>query len=140
MSEVEDEKFLADRGIQRVTDDSKGVYFLTPVPGLRKLWKRDQVETYLRKENKAGRHTDVTASMFRFSKTRSKPEAPPVGGAGDVNQPVFQPALPPTPSLFEGTVSRLAKAPGPMVNHRKDLCRAARDLEHSFKKLSLKVT
>ena len=140
MSEVNDEKFLADRGIKRVTDDTKDVYYLTPVPGLRKLYKRDQVETYLRKAHKADRLTDVKASMFSFSRKRSKPEALTVGGAGDVAQPVLQPflqpALPPAPSLSEATVSRLAKAPGPMVDHRKDLCGAARDLEHIFKKLN----
>ena len=138
MSEVTDEKFLADQGIKRVIDDTKEVYYLTPVPGLRKLYKRDQVDTYLRKAHQAGRLTGVTANMFSFSKKRPKPELLPVGGAGDVAQPVLQPvlqpALSPAPSLSEATVSRLAKAPGPMVDHRKDLCGAARDLEHIFKK------
>ena len=151
MAEADDEKFLSDRGFQRVSEDVPKVFYITPFPRQQNLYKRDQVDRYLEKQNKAGKHTDVTASMFRFSKKRSKPEVLPVGGAGDVIQPdlesvlqsVLQPDLQPAqpvpgpdlappPSLLEATVSRLAKEPGPMVNHRKDLCGAARDLEQSF--------
>ena len=144
MADTEHDKFLSERGFERVVEAGKPVFYNTPGPMPRILYKRDHVESYLKRENNAGRPTEVTANMFRFTKKRAKSDVCPVGGAGDVVQPdlqpdlelALQPSLPATASILETTVSRLAKTPGAKVNHRRDLCSTARELEQCFKKLN----
>ena len=155
MAETDNDKFLSERGFERVVEAGKPVHYITPAPMARILYKRDHVESYMVREKNAGRPCEVTANMFRFSKKRAKSNVCPVGGAGDVAQPSLLPDLSPVlqPSLqsdlehflqpssslsdvFETTVSRLAKAPGATVKHRKDICGAARELVQSFKKLT----
>ena len=55
---MDDKMFLSDRGFQRIVKAGKVVYYTPgPMPGI--LHKRDQVENYLKRENKDGRQTDV---------------------------------------------------------------------------------
>ena len=179
MAEMDTDKFLFDRGFERVVEAGKPVHYITPAPMARILYKRDHVESYIGREKNAGRPCQVTANMFRFSKKRAKSNVCPVSEGGDVANPSLLPepspaiqsslqsdlelslqpsssslqpsssslqpsssALQPSSSLsdvFETTVSRLAKAPGTTVKHRKDICGAARELVQSFKKLTLYV-
>ena len=172
MAEMDTDKFLSDRGFERVVEAGKPVHYITPAPMARILYKRDHVESYIGREKNAGRPCQVTANMFRFSKKRAKSNVCPVSEGGDVANPSLLPepspaiqsslqsdlelslqpsssslqpsssALQPSSSLsdvFETTVSRLAKAPGTTVKHRKDICGAARELVQSFKKLTLYV-
>ena len=165
MAEMDTDKFLSDRGFERVVEAGKPVHYITPAPMARILYKRDHVESYIGREKNAGRPCQVTANMFRFSKKRAKSNVCPVSEGGDVANPSLLPepspaiqsslqsdlelslqpsssSLQPSSSLsdvFETTVSRLAKAPGTTVKHRKDICGAARELVQSFKKLTLYV-
>ena len=150
MAETDSDTFLSERGFERVVEAGKPVYYNTPGPMPRILYKRDHVQSYIEREKKAGRPTAVTEDMFRFTKKRSKSNVFfPDSGAGDValDQTSLQPDLPPAlepslqsdleqslqpSSMLETTVSRLAKVPGAKVNHRKDLCRAASELVQSF--------
>ena len=51
MAEVDEEKFLSDRGFQRLIKAGKVVYHTPgPMPGI--LHKRDQVENYLKREKR----------------------------------------------------------------------------------------
>ena len=78
-SDVDGDKFLSDRGFERVNEDGKSVFYITPRPRHRKLYKRDQVEKYLTTEQQDGRQLDVSGYMFRFTKKRAKSEVYPVG-------------------------------------------------------------
>ena len=101
MAEMDNDKFLSDRGFERVVEAGKPVHYITPAPMARILYKRDHVESYIVREKNAGRPCEVTANMFRFTKKRAKSNVCSVSEAGDVANTSLLPDLSPAlqPSL-----------------------------------------
>ena len=121
---------LASVGFEVVTEAGCPVFYKTPMPRRRRLYKKDEVTAFLGTEQEAGRLLEVRADMFNFGKRKkgggrraggdNERGAGGAGGGGGGGEPL---------SCVDTAVKQLTRDPNIDVNHKRLLSQVATSLD-----------